>query len=112
MTCHTADEFVVGECWGYERFYRMDRLRSEVMGTLFKCLFSHVLQGFIDDASTLTIAFAVRPASVHVLAAQQARCAIRSHQFHAHSYQLHRVSRGPHGSRICCCYYDKRRRDM
>lgn len=54
-----VDDFVIGECWGYEKFFRIDKLRSE---------------GFVSDASpNLTISFSVRPSSFHVKASDQAR---------------------------------------
>ena len=41
-----ASDFEVGECWGYNRFIRLDLLRSE---------------GYIEDDDTLTIKYHVRP---------------------------------------------------
>ena len=53
-------EFEVGECWGYNRFYRIDQLESE-----------GYLSNDLEDC--IYLKYYVRPPNYHILAQDQIR---------------------------------------
>jgi tripartite motif-containing protein 37 len=58
VTREFQSEFEVGECWGYNRFYRIDQLESE---------------GYLNEEDTLKLKFYVRPPSYAQLCRDQQR---------------------------------------